>query len=252
MNIQFGSGVLFGKPVAGNLATNPTPFRFLVQEVTADFKADLKKLYTQFQMPIATARGKLDTTIKGKFVEYDPAMLNQLYFAQTEAAGYTLIVDGEAHTVNNVSNTATVTNTPVIDDWGVVDALTGQSFICMPNAAAVTVAGEYYPNVTTGVYTFSGADGAAARAVKISYSYTVSSTGATITLTNQLMGYAPELKMLLYSKFRNKYLAVQFNDVTLGSISIPTKLEDFWVSDFDGSANVDASNVLGQLMMDTY
>jgi hypothetical protein len=56
----------------------------------------------------------------------------------------------------------------------------------------------------------------------------------------------------LYNKFRNKYLAIELSDVTLGSISIPTKLEDFWISDFDGSANANASNSLGSLMMDLY
>jgi hypothetical protein len=199
---------------------------------------------------VATARGKIDCTIKGKLAVFDPALLNQLYFAQASTAGYSLIVDGEAHTVSN-TNSATVTNAGVITDWGVTDALTGQGFTCMPNAAAVTVAGEYFPNVTSGVYAFSGTDGTAARAVKISYAYTTN-VGVTITIDNQLMGYAPELAMLLYNKFRNKYLAIQLNDVTLGSINIPTKLEDFWVSDFDGSANADASNTLGLLMMDSF
>ena len=253
MVVQFGSGVLFGKPVAGNQPTNPTPFKFgVLQEVTVDFKADLKKLFGQYQMPVATARGKLDVTIKGKIAVFDPLMLNQLYFAQVATAGLSLIVDGEAQTVCSTTNTATVTNTTnIAADWGVIDAQTGQAFTCMPNAAAVVAAAEYYPNVATGVYTFSGADGAVARAVKISYTYNVN-TGSTITLANQLMGYAPELSMLLYNKFRNKYLALELNDVTLGSINIPTKLEDFWIADFDGSANADASNVMGKLMMDNY
>ena len=251
MVIEFGSGVLFAKPVAGNQPTDPTPFKFgVLQEVTVDFKADLKKLYGQYQLAVATARGKLDVTLKGKLAVFDPAMLNQLYFAQASTAGYSLIVDGEPHTVSN-TNSATVTNTGAIADWGVIDATTGQPFTCMPNAAAVTVAGEYCPNVATGVYAFSGADGTAARAVKISYTYAVNS-GATITIANQLMGYAPEIEMLLYNRFRSKYMALQLNDVTLGSINIPTKLEDFWIADFDGSANADSTNTLGLLMMDIY
>lgn len=248
MNIQFGSGVLFAKPTAGNLPTNPTPFKFgVLQECTVDFKGDLKKLFGQYQFAVATARGKLDVTVKGKLAVYDPNMLNQLYFAQTSTVGYNLIIDGEAHSV--AGNTATVTNVPVVEDWGVQDANTGQDFTLMPNAAAVTVAGEYFPNLTTGVYTFATADNN--RAVKISYTYAVNA-GATIALANQLMGYAPEVTMLLYNKFRNKYFAIELNDVTLGSISAPTKLEDFWITDFDGSANADASNNIGKLMMDLF
>jgi hypothetical protein len=249
VNIQFGSGVLFGKPVAGNLPTDPTPYKYgVLQEVTVDFKADLKKLYGQYQFPAATARGKIDCTIKGKLAVFDPQMLNQLYFAQTAVVGYTLIVDGESHTVT--SNIATSTNTPIDTDWGVVDASTGEPFTNVPNVAAITATGQYAVNLTTGVYTFDGGD--EDRKVSISYTYQVNNTGATITINNQLMGYAPELEMLLYNKFRNKYLACQLNDVTLGSINLPSKLEDFWVADFDGSANADASNTLGKLMMDTF
>ena len=74
MVIEFGSGVLFAKPVAGNQPTDPTPFKFgVLQEVTVDFKADLKKLYGQYQLAVATARGKLDVTLKGKLAVFDHA-----------------------------------------------------------------------------------------------------------------------------------------------------------------------------------
>jgi hypothetical protein len=248
MNIQFGSGVLFGKPTAGNLPVDPTPYKFgVLQETMVDFKGDLKKLFGQYQFPVATARGKLEVNIKGKLAVFDIGMLNQLYFAQTETTGYNLIVDGEAHTIT--ANAATVTNTPMVQDWGVINTLTGQEFVNQPNVSAL-VSGEYFgPNLTTGVYTFSSADNGTA--VKISYTYAVNA-GATITLANQLMGYAPELTMFLYNRFRNKYLAVQLNDVTLGTLSIPTKLEDFWIMDFDGSANADVTNTLGLLMADLF
>jgi len=245
MNIQFGTGVLYGVPVAGNLPTNPTPFKFgVLQEVTVDLKADLKKLFGQSQMPVATARGKLDISVKGKLAVFDPNMLNQLYFAQTAATGYNLIVDGELKTVS--ANAATATNTPIVQDYGVVYNSTGQAFI---KVAAAPAAGQYALCLTTGAYTFAAADNG--NVVALSYTYFVN-TGTTITMANQLMGYAPELKMLLYNKFRNKYLAIELNDVTLGGISIPTKLEDFWIADFEGGANADASNILGKLYMDLF
>lgn len=248
MNIQFGSGVLFAKPSAGNQPVLPSPFKFgVLQEATVDFKGDLKKLFGQYQFPVATARGKLECNVKGKLAVFDIAMLNQLYFAQTQTVGYTLIVDGEAHTIS--AGATTVSNTPIVEDWGVLNALTGQQFIYNSNAAALTV-GEYSVNLTSGAYSFNTTDNGTA--VKVSYTYTVNNTGGTIQLANQLMGYAPELTMLLYNRFRNKYLAIELNDVTLGSLSIPTKLEDFWIMDFDGSANADASNNLGKLMADLF
>ncbi len=245
MNIQFGTGVLYGKPVAGNLPTNPTPFKFgVLQECTVDFKTDLKKLYGQYQLAVATARGKIDTTIKGKLAVFDPNMLNQLQFAQTATAGYKLIVDGELQTVN--VGAVTATHTPLTDDWGVQYKATGQQLI---NVLTAPVVGQYTVNLTTGVYGFASGDNT--NVVALSYTYQVNA-GTTITMNNQLMGYAPELEMLLYNKFRNKYMAVQLNDVTLGNFNIPTKLEDFWISDFDGSANADPANVLGLLMMDLF
>lgn len=246
MNIQFGSGVLFGKPVAGNEPTNPTPYKFgVLQEAMIDFKGDLKKLFGQYQFPVATARGKLECNVKGKLAVFDINMLNQLYFAQTQAAGYFLIADPETIVIS--AGAATVSHTPVVTDWGVQNTLTGQQFTYV--GTATPAVGEYTVNLTTGVYSFATGDNGVS--AKFSYTYSVNA-GSTITLANQLMGYAPELTMFLYNRFRNKYLAVQLNDVTLGSISIPTKLEDFWIMDFDGSANADATNTLGLLMADLF
>jgi hypothetical protein len=244
MVIEFGSGVLYGKPVLGNLPADPTPFKFgILQEVTVDFKGDLKKLYGQYQFAVATARGKLDVSIKGKLAVFDVSMINQLYFAQTETPGMNMIADSEPQTVT--TGAVTINNPPIITDWGVQDANTGYSFINVPSGPAV---GQYSgPNLTTGLYTFNTGDNG--RAVKVSYTYAVNN-GATIVLASQLMGYAPELQMLLYNNFRNKYLSINLNDVTLGSISFPSKLEDFWISDFDGSANA-STGTLGSLMMAT-
>jgi|SRR6516164_6762384 hypothetical protein len=250
MNIQFGSGVLFAKPSAGNLPLLPTPLKFgVLQEANVDFKGDLKKLFGQYQFPVATARGKLECNIKGKLAVFDIRLLNQLYFAQIETPGsYNLIADGEPHTVSAAA--ATVLNVPIVEDWGVQDSISGQSFEYNSNTAGL-VTGQYSVNTTSGVYSFASGDNG--RTVKISYTYSTNSNSATtIVLANQLMGYAPELTMLLYNHFRNKYLAIELNDVTLGSIAIPTKLEDFWIMDFDGAANADPSNNLGKLMADLF
>jgi hypothetical protein len=235
--------------VAGNQAANPTPYKFgVLQEVDVQFKGDLKKLYGQKQFAVATARGKLECSIKGKIAVFDVGMLNQLYFAQTAVAvGYDKLSPDEQVVVCVTTNTATVAHSPIVDDWGVQDA-NGQQFTSMPNAAAVVAANQYWANLTSGAYTVNGATGT----LRISYSYNQNTTGTTITLSNQLMGYAPELKMFLYNNFRSKYLALALNDVTLGTISMPSKLEDFWISDFDGNANADASDTLGKLMADSF
>jgi hypothetical protein len=227
----------------------------LIQEVSVDFKGDLKKLYAQQQFPVSTARGKMDVAIKGKLAVQDMNLFNQMFFAQAQSAGYNQVVDGEQHTISATSQV--VTNIPVVQDLGVAyvktaaGVVSGQQFIRDSTnvAATVTAAGHYCgPNLTSGSYALNAADNGAILA--FSYTYSQNTVGSSIALAGQLMGFAPELSMLFYNRFRNKFLAIQLNDVTLGTISFPSKLEDFWVSDIEGSANLDAAGNLGVLMGD--
>lgn len=249
MNIQFGSGVLFGKPTAGNLPVNPTPFRFgVLQEVDVSFKGDLKKLYGQAQFPVATARGKVEAGIKGKLAVFDPNFLNQMFFSQVATAGVAQIADNESHPI-----AATVTATHAANfvnpggDYGVTNATTGAQMIKVASAPAV---GQYSVVESTGVYSFNATDVTAAFPVKLSYLWTDATHGTTIALAGQLMGFAPELTMFLYNAFRSKYLAILLNDVTLGGFTVPSKLEDFWITDFEGNANLDGAGNLGNLYAD--
>lgn len=249
MNIQFGSGVIWLKPVLGNLPTNPTPFRLGgLQEFNVDFKGDLKSLFAQSQFAIATARGKISVDIKGKFAVYDPNLLNQMFFSQAASSGITYVADSELHAIGatvTATNAATFVNPG--GNEGVVRLDTGAT---MTRVASAPATGQYSVVESTGVYSFNATDVTAAFQVSISYKYTIASRGITIDLLGQLMGYAPELEIFAYNNFRSKYLAIQLNDVTTGGFSIPSKLEDFWISDFEGKANLDPSNRLGQLYAD--
>jgi|SRR6185437_8065669 len=246
MNIQFGTGVLYGVPNAGNLAANPTPYKLgILQEVSVEFKADLKKLYGQKQMTVARARGKIDVTAKGKFATLDPNLLNQLYFGQSQAAGMTIMASDETATL--VGTSVTVANAATaVTDFGVINADTGQQLTRVTGTPAT---GEYsIADPFTGVYTFASAD--SGMNVFISYTYTDASRGTTITLTNQLMGYAPEFRSFLFNQFRGRIMGLELFSCTMGSITIPTKQEDFWISDINFDAGVDASDTLGKIYAD--
>ncbi len=250
MNIQFGTGVLFGVPNAGNLATDPTPQKFgLLQDCQVTFKGDLKKLYGQSQFAAASARGKIDVAVKGKIATLDPNQMNQLYFGQTAAPGQVRIALDEAASVPAATPfTVTVLNaTKFKGDYGVEYAATGQRLTLVTGTPTT---GEYSVDVATGVYTFAATD--TGLGVLISYAWTDTTTGTTLTLTNQLQGYAPILQALMYNTFRGKQIAIQLNACTMGQLSIPSKQEDFWISDFDMEANVDASNTLGYIYADTF
>jgi hypothetical protein len=252
-NLQFGTGVLYGFPSGGNLPTNPTPIRLLLQEVSIDFKGDLKKLYTQSQFPLATARGKIDVTGKAKIVDYDPDPINQLFWAQNIATGMTVFVDQELDTIPTASPfTVTVTNAATFDvDNGVTYTTgtnAGQVLLNVSPAAPATT--QYSVNTTTGVYTFAAVDNT--RGVAISYTYVNSTRGKTITLTSELMGYAPTCRMDFWNNFRSKMIGIRLNSATLGSWSYPSKLEDFWVSDVAFDANLDSGGNLGKIFSDVY
>jgi hypothetical protein len=45
--------------------------------------------------------------------------------------------------------------------------------------------------------------------VLISYSYTVAATGKSLTITNQLMGFAPEVEFFLYNNFRTNFVGIK-------------------------------------------
>jgi len=246
--IEFGTGLLYGVPTSGNLPTNPTPIRLLLQEVSVEFKGDLKKLYTLYQLPIATARGKIDVAGKAKIVNYDPDPINQLFWAQSISAGIEVPVDQELSTANT---TYTVVNGATFaQDRGVSYATgtkAGQVLLSNTTAAA---AGYYAVNTTSGQYTFNSADSTAA--MYISYTYTNSTRGKTILMSSQVMGYAPVCTMDVWGTFRNKVLGIRLNACTLGQWTYPTKLEDFWMSDITFDANLDSSNNLGKIFADTY
>lgn len=101
-----------------------------------------------------------------------------------------------------------------------------------------------------GVYLFAPADAAAV--ALISYTYTVAGRGASITLGNQLMGYAPYFQALLYNNMRGKFFGLQLNSCVMGQLGIPTKQDDWWVLDVDFDAMVDASNTLGKIYADLF
>jgi hypothetical protein len=85
--------------------------------------------------------------------------------------------------------------------------------------------------------------------VLISYQWP-DTNGTTLEIANQLMGYAPQFQALLYNDFGASMFSLQLNSCILGSLSIPTKQEDFWISDFDLDASCDASGVLGYIYAD--
>lgn len=251
LNPQFGSGVLYGIPNAGNLAPNPTPMQFgLLQEVQCEIKADLKKLYGTGQMPLAKARGKINISLKGKIASLDPLFYSQLYFGQATTSGVNRPVFNEAEAA---SSSVTPAQSTANKDLGVLNASTLVPLQDITSGTPATGQYKFTPYSSTGPtnasYVFAAADVSAGMQVLLNYTWP-DTAGSTLSVTNQLMGYAPEFQALLYNNFRNKMFGLLLYSCVMGSLSIPTKQEDFWVSDFDMDASCDASGKLLDIISD--
>lgn len=246
MNNQFGTGYLYMIPNAGNLAINPTPQRIgFLQEASVNFKGDLKKLYGRGQFAGAKARGKIEVMGKFKFATLDPNALNQLYFGQASAAGINRLAIDESHAPG--PTVAAVGLSTFVRDYGVINYDTGGTMTYIPAGTHSTLLpGQYAQSV--GTYIFS--DTETASKVLLSYMATDANNGTTITLKNQLQGYAPEFRAMLWNTFRGKAFGLELNSCIMGQISIPTKQEDFWIVDADFEASCDATDTLGSIFAD--
>jgi len=237
---QFGSGTLWGYPVAGNLAANPTPIKFgTLQDISVEISGALKELYGQNQFAEAVARGKCKIAGKAKFAQIVGKHVNDLFFGQATNSGQKLTSLDEAQTVPAASPyTVTVTNSAqFVDDWGVRYSVTG-----LPLAKVTTspVQGQY--SVSSGVYTFAAADAGAV--VLISYRYS-SATGLQLNIRQQLMGFAPTFQVLLNEQYAGKQANLLLYSCVAEKLTWATKNEDFLVPEFDFEA---FSNAGGQVM----
>lgn len=243
MQYAFGSGSLFAIPAGAN----PTPVQFgALQDVSVDFNYSVKELRGQFQFPLMIARGAGKITWKSKAAKLYGAAMNSLFFNGTNATGLQTTVVDEAGTVT--ATVITVANSATwLTDLGVRNGATGTQYV---RVASAPVAGVSY-SVAAGVYTFAAGDNAAQ--MLISYVYTTAGSGNKTTITNQLMGNQTQFQMVLGETFAvagvNKQLTLTLNACVANKWTLASKLEDFWIPEWDGEAFADQNNIVGYLAM---
>ncbi|HEY3771330.1 MAG TPA: hypothetical protein VGN44_21835 [Candidatus Angelobacter sp.] len=242
---QFGSGTLWGFPVGGNTAANPTPMKFgTLQDVSLDISGDVKQLYGQKQFPEAVARGKCKITGKSKFAAINGKMMNDLFFGQTVGTGMVQTALDESHAVPTTPFQVTITppnSGTFVQDWGVRYASTGLPFT---RVASGPTLGQYSVS-NAGVYTFSAADQTAGAVALISYTYSVAAVGVKLQISNQLMGFAPTIQILLENVYSGNQFSVLLYSVMASKLTIATKQEDFIIPEFDFEA---FANAAGQVI----
>src|SRR5580698_7986975 len=236
----FGVGFLFATPQG----VNPTPMRFgRLQDVAVDFSYDAKLLYGSNQYALEQARGKAKIELKASVGVVDPALFNNIYFGLTTATGETLSSIDEAATPS--AGTFTVANGGTFSqDLGLYNTITG---LWMTRVASAPAAGQYAVNTSTGVYTTNTAQNG--QALRASYTYASSSTGTSLTFTNQLMGSGVVFSVQLVNKFKGsdsvtRSLFLNFPAVQCPKLAMPLKLDDFTLPQLDMSAQDNGSGAV--------
>jgi hypothetical protein len=245
MQLGFGSGLMWG---LRNDISPATPYRLgALQDVQIDFKGEIKELYGQFQFPIDVARGKVKVTGKAKLAEISALAYNNLYFGQTVATGQILTAYNEDHVIPTTPFTVTITPPSggvFLNDLGVRFTVGN---VPLARVTTPTVTGQYSVNEATGIYTFSSADGTGTKHVLIDYSYTVTAGFQIALSATTLMGNTPRFKVVFSDTFEGNTVSLVLNACVSDSFSLPTKIDDYMISDFNFSAFADSSGNLGNL-----
>ena len=247
MEFGFGSGILTG--VRTDASGVRTPERFgALQDVSVEFTGDVKELFSTFQYPVDSARGKTKISGKAKVAEIKGAMYNELFFGQTLASGQLRYAYNESTTLGTGATNYTVSNsgsTPLVDQ-GVFYAATqtGNQFAVVSSGPGL---GQYTFNASTGVYGFSTFD--ASTPVFVNYTYHVS-TGQNIAIGNPFMGNTPTFSATLFQQFETQagvpnQVVLVLNKCISTRFTFPTRIDDYVIQELDFSAFADGAGNVG-------
>lgn len=237
MQFAFNSGAAF--MINQNVA-NPTPDQLgILQSSSLDIKFTNKKLYGQSIYPVAAGRSQGDVTGKVQFAQYRSRILVD-FSGASQTTGQSLIAYGEAGTVPATGpyTVSTSNHSTFTEDFGVVYTATGIPLQCV---ASSPTQGQY--TVAAGVYTFAAADEGAA--VQITYQYTQSSGGETVTLSNSSAGAANLNQMVLGMSYNGLQGNIVLPACLMTSLKLAdNKLGDFGKPEMEFDAICNSSNVL--------
>ena len=235
-------------------ATQPVELGVL-QEVSIDFTINKKELKGQNRYPILIAQSDGSVSGKASMARFNPQTLGTLLGATT-TTGATLLgnVGGPGQTAQLIPSTPfQVTVVPpssgvFSNDGGVI--LVGSSELFnkpMTRIATGTpTTGQYIVNTSTGKYTFAVAD--VGKQIVIDYIYTTSATSTTtITIPNPVMGNTYPFSLWARSSLQGQDCVIKFNNVISGKLSMPLKLGEWSIFDFDFDVFADGSGNIGYI-----
>jgi len=239
MQLIFGIGALWG---TRNDITGVGPDQFaILQDNSIDFSFEIKELYSQLGFPVDIARGKGKIIGKAKMARVFGALYADLFFGASVVSGETNVSENETTTL--ATNLYTAAHTPFVADLGIY-------YNNQPNTRFTYVTGAptagQYGVTTAGVYTFATAD--IGQSILVSYVFTDAS-GKSITLTNNFMGFTPTFIATFYQQRNTQgstgQLTLRLNECVSSRLTIPTRIDDYAIQDFDWQAFSTAAGSIG-------
>jgi len=214
------------------------------QEFSLDAAGTTKMLYGQNQYPLVAARSTIKATGKFKSAEISGIAWNACFFGNNFSTGgaawsvdSTYSIPGSTNPTVQVGSTATFES-----DLGVTYSTKGLPMqrVSTANVSALTVG--QYAATATGLYYFADADESVG--IKVTYRSTTA-TGETLNVINKPIGYTPTFQLDYYTSLNQptaKPFVVRVYQCIADKLSMPFKLEDFMIPEFDFSFFADSSN----------
>jgi hypothetical protein len=130
-------------------------------------------------------------------------------------------------------------------DLGVYYAATGNRMLKYVTGARRRASTPRAQMVSTSFFT-----GDISSVVSISYVYT-DAQGKTVTINNNFMGYTPTFIGTFYQQRNTQggtgQLTLRLNQCVSNHLSIPSRIDDYAIQDFDFSAFSSGANVIGTI-----
>lgn len=238
----FGTGLL---ALTQNVSSGtPTPVQVAVlQDISLDFSFKTVDLVGNMQFPIDKAKGEGKLTGKFKTGYFAGGLIQSIFSGGTSAVGNTQASYAEAWAIPGTPFQVTVNHSAQwVADLAVFD-VTANKFLTRVASGPTT--GQY--SVAAGVYTFAAAD--TTHNVQISYDYTSTTVGTTITYVNQMMGTITSYGLNLFNQYQASSVVansapgagIYLPAVVLTKTSLPFKNTGYMEYDVDFEAMANAA-----------
>jgi len=247
----FGTGLATLTPTASGAQT-PIVVAVL-QDISLDVSGKIVDLIGNMQVAVDKAKAEVKWSGKFKSGYFAGGLIAAILSGSTSAVGSQQPIFGETFTLaagTYTTSKGALTIAGAAGDLGVFDTTANKFLTAVASAPA---SGQYVPATASGVMTFNATDNT--HIMQVSYIYTASAVGSTITYNNQYMGTNTTFSFRLFNNYAAAngganvaaaagiYLPV----VTIPKLSLAFKNAGFMEKSVDFECSANAAGLVGQV-----